>query len=287
MSRCISGSVMRQVVPAAETTFSSIISEPKSLAPKRSATWPIFGPMVTHDAWILGTLSSTMRAIPWVRRYVTASVLPRCSSSVCSGCSGQQMKAVKPPVRACLLPRHAVADVLDEDLPAPAGDGVEPGRHELPDHLFDRHPEAAREEIHLRRGEAVDVDRMVALDVPHQVQVPLERDVGVVPPLHQDLYTAERFELVDLAPDLLEREHVAFGVLGSPVERAELAVGHADVSVIDVPVDDVGDHVLGVQAPARLVRETAQLEQRGALVQLQVRPELGPGAVYHGHATSR
>src|SRR2546425_7272630 len=68
MSRCISGRVIRHVVPAAETTFSSIMSEPKSLAPNLSATWPILGPIVTQEAWMLGTLSSTMRAMAWVRR---------------------------------------------------------------------------------------------------------------------------------------------------------------------------------------------------------------------------
>ena len=54
--------------PAADTTFSSIIREPKSLAPNRRAIWPTFIPMVTHEAWMLGTLSSTMRAMAWVRR---------------------------------------------------------------------------------------------------------------------------------------------------------------------------------------------------------------------------
>jgi len=36
-------------VPAEATTFSSIIKLPMSLAPKNSATWPIFGPWVTHE----------------------------------------------------------------------------------------------------------------------------------------------------------------------------------------------------------------------------------------------
>src|SRR2546427_4656270 len=52
MRRRISGRVIRQVVPAADTTFSSIIREPKSFAPNRSATWPIFGPIVTQEAWM-------------------------------------------------------------------------------------------------------------------------------------------------------------------------------------------------------------------------------------------
>ena len=66
--RSISSVVVRCVVFAAETTFSSIMSEPKSLQPKRSAVWPTFMPIVTQLAWRFGTLSSTMRAIATVRR---------------------------------------------------------------------------------------------------------------------------------------------------------------------------------------------------------------------------
>ena len=47
----------RYVVPAAETTFSSIMIEPMSSAPNASATWPIFMPCVTHDDWMWSTLS--------------------------------------------------------------------------------------------------------------------------------------------------------------------------------------------------------------------------------------
>ena len=103
-----------------------------------------------------------------------------------------------------------------------------------------------------RRREAVDVDRVVALDVAHQVEVPLERDVRIVPALEQDLHAADRLALVDLGADLLEAQHVALVVLGPAVERAELAVGDADVGVVDVAVDDVGDHrSRGAAASAR------------------------------------
>ena len=45
------------VVPALLTTFSSIITEPKSFAPYLSAIWPIFGPCVTHELCTFGKLS--------------------------------------------------------------------------------------------------------------------------------------------------------------------------------------------------------------------------------------
>ena len=67
--RAISASVSRKCAPAAETTFSSIIRLPKSLAPKRSETWPIFAPWVTQEACTFGKLSSMTRATASVRRY--------------------------------------------------------------------------------------------------------------------------------------------------------------------------------------------------------------------------
>src|SRR6266516_3562119 len=194
---------------------------------------------------------------------------------------------LEPAVGTRLLAGDAVAHLLHQDLPAAAGNGVQPCRDELADHLIDGHPEATREEIDLRGREPVDVDGVVLLDVAQQVQIPRERDIGVVPNLDQDLHAAERFELVDLAADLLEREHVALGVLGSPVERAKLAVGDAHVRVIDVPVDDVADHVLRVQPPARLVRERTELEQRGAVVQLDEAAELARRPIERHQATSR
>ncbi len=90
----------RKWAPAAETTFSSIISEPKSFAPKRSDTWPIFEPCVTHEAWTLGKLSRKTRATASVRRY-WKDVSSSPARAVFSGWNVQPMKAVNPPVRSC------------------------------------------------------------------------------------------------------------------------------------------------------------------------------------------
>jgi hypothetical protein len=64
--------------------------------------------------------------------------------------------------------------------------------------------------------------------------------------LHEDLDGAELLGLVDLGADLLVGERPALVVLGAAIERAEAAVGDADVRVVDVPVDDVGDRVVRV-----------------------------------------
>ncbi len=92
-------------VPAAATTFSSIIVEPMSLAPNARATWPILAPCVTQLAWMLRTESRNRRDTASVRRYsqplAAASGVPRTAnsssaSSVLPGWKLQGMKARKP-----------------------------------------------------------------------------------------------------------------------------------------------------------------------------------------------
>src|SRR5690554_2660840 len=60
------------VVPAADTTFSSIIVLPKSLQPYESDCLPTSGPIVTHDDWKFCTLSSINLPIAKVFRYSSA-----------------------------------------------------------------------------------------------------------------------------------------------------------------------------------------------------------------------
>ena len=68
MQRRISSMVASCTVPAADTTFSSSISDPKSLHPNRSEICPTLRPMVTQEACRLGTLCRMRRAMATVRR---------------------------------------------------------------------------------------------------------------------------------------------------------------------------------------------------------------------------
>src|SRR4051812_1215347 len=116
----------------------------------------------------------------------------------------------------------------------------------------------------------MDMNWVMPLDIAHQLQIPLEWDVGVMPALKQNLNATDRLALVDLGSDLLEAQDIAFCVFGPAVERAEFAVGNADVRVVDVPVDDIGDHVLRVLPPPLGIGQLSQLQQRGALVELEI-----------------
>jgi hypothetical protein len=61
----------------------------------------------------------------------------------------------------------------------------------------------------------------------------------VHPALHQNLRAVDPDEFLDLPADRLEAQRVAVGVFMVAPERAERALGGADVRVVDVPVDDV------------------------------------------------
>src|SRR5688500_4974481 len=87
--------------------------------------------------------------------------------------------------------------------------------------------------------------------------------------LDEDLNPAEGFRLVDLLADLLERERVPFPVLRPPVERAEAAVGDADVRVVDVSVDDERDDAVRMPLLPHAVRFAAELQQRCVRVEVE------------------
>src|SRR2546425_12649747 len=71
----------------------------------------------------------------------------------------RRLHHLEPAVGPGLLLRDAVADLLHQDLAPAARDRAEARRDELADHLLERHPEAPREEIDLRRRKAMDLNR--------------------------------------------------------------------------------------------------------------------------------
>ena len=96
------------------------------------------------------------------------------------------------------------------------------------------------------------------------------RQLRVEPALQQDLHAAEVDRLLELLGQLLARQHVALGLVGGrAVEVAELAARDADVRVVDVAIDDVGDDVVGVERAAALVGGGAELERGRVGVEAQ------------------
>ncbi len=135
--------------------------------------------------------------------------------------------------------------------PPPPGMRVEPGVAQARERLPHGQLRAARDVLDLGRGERVQVDPVALLDRAEEVLVVVDPEVGVVAALHQDAGAADRERLLDLLEDDRLREQVALvAVAGAPVEGAEVAVGDADVRVVEVPVDDERDPVGIGLAPA-------------------------------------
>ena len=176
---------------------------------------------------------------------------------------------LEPTIGAGFLASDQVAHTLHENLPAAAGYRVEPGAHELTNHVACVHAERLREEVDFRWGKAVDVNRMIGFYIPQKIEIPLEWDVRIVPALHEDLYRAYLLRLVDFPADVLVRQRPTLRVLWSAIEGAETAISNADVRVIDVPVNDERYDVARMLLPPNAIRLGAELEERRVGIEVE------------------
>src|SRR6476661_2414157 len=101
--------------------------------------------------------------------------------------------------------------------------------------------------LELWRTEPVNINvRIFFSDVPKQIEVPIERECRMMPALHQDLNPAGRGKFVEFLVELFAAQDVMVRVFFRAIKRAELAVNVADIGVIDVAIDDVGDDLAAV-----------------------------------------
>ena len=149
---------------------------------------------------------------------------------------------LQPLRRGALELGDARAHAIDQDLGAAAGQGVEAGRDQAPQHRLERQRLEAAQVQDLLGRQRVQLDRIARLQVAEQILVPLDAQLGVEPALQEDLDAAGVDGLLDLLAQLLARQHVGVvGVARVAEEGAEAAGGGADVGVVDVALDDVGD----------------------------------------------
>ena len=84
----------------------------------------------------------------------------------------------------------------------------------------------------------------------------------MVTALHQETRAAELERLLDLLVDHRLRQEVALAlVAGATVEGAEVAVGDAEVRVVEVPVDDERDLLRVGQPVPDLVRDASDRDE--------------------------
>ena len=157
-----------------------------------------------------------------------------------------------------LLRRDDVAHAVDEDLGAAARDRVEAGVPQARECLGDGQLRAARRVHDLRRRERVEVDPVACFDRREEILVVVDAEIGMMAALHEQAGAAEGECLLDLLEDDRLRQQVALALVAGPaVEGAEVAVGDADVRVVEVAVDDERHALRVVQPVADLVRSAA------------------------------
>src|SRR5207237_1592805 len=83
---------------------------------------------------------------------------------------------------------------------------------------------------------------------PQKIFVPLATKIRMQSSLHQHAGTAQLDRLVDFFANLVDRAYVSVRRAGPAIECAESTDHVADIRVIDVAIDDVGDNVAGMTA---------------------------------------
>ena len=156
----------------------------------------------------------------------------------------------------------AAPDVIVQDLSPAARNGIE-ARVSHPRDGVANADFAALGNVHnLRRGEAMAPDLgEAALDGAQQIFIPFDLQVGVQSALHEDPRPAEIERLLDLFEDHFVRVEIPFSVAHRPVERAKAAVFRAEVRVIDVPVDDIGNDAVRMMFTPHRIRFHADADQ--------------------------
>src|SRR5438045_8106111 len=98
--------------------------------------------------------------------------------------------------------------------------------------------------------------RKALLDLREKPLEPVNLQIRMQPALHQDSGAAELDRLADLLKDGVEIEDVALSselALQRTIECAKRAVLGAEIGVINVAVNHVGNHVLRMQLAAERI----------------------------------
>src|SRR6185312_9213054 len=162
----------------------------------------------------------------------------------------------------------AATDVIIQNFRAAAGDGIEARIAQARQGIAQGQAAHFGDIDDLRRREAMAPDIETLLDTAQQVFVPVDLQIRVQAALHQDAGAAEVDRLADLVEDHFLRVHVAFLMPRRAVKGAEAAIFGAEIRVIDIAIDDVADHALGVQLAAHLIAGHAEAHQVVAIEEI-------------------
>src|SRR5258708_4308804 len=159
-----------------------------------------------------------------------------------------------PVVAGALQARNFPAHFIVENFRAAAGNGLQPGIHQALNRFADAEFAHFRDAQDWRWGKTMKMNlRIARLQRAQQIFVIADLQVRVQPTLEQNPGAAELQHFVDFFVDFLARKNVT--VLGSeaPVKRGEGAILGAEIRVVDVAVDLVGDDARIVFLQAHLM----------------------------------
>src|SRR4029078_6244138 len=104
----------------------------------------------------------------------------------------------------------------------------------------------------------------------------------MMPSLHQDLNTANGRKFVEITIDLLKRKDEMILILLRSIKRAELAVNVANVCIVDVSIDNVGDDLSSASGITfRLCQIAPRIGKRSPLFE---RPAIQSEPLLHGNS---
>src|SRR5260370_42644506 len=135
------------------------------------------------------------------------------------------------------------------------------------------------EAMNLRRRETVKLKAWILRTKRAQkIFVPLDSEIRMQSALHQDTRPTERNRFVNLRANLIDRAHVGVRGAWPAIERTERTEDVADIRIVNVSIDDVGDDVIGMARLAKLISRAADasnivgLDHPGAIVAFQPVP---------------
>src|SRR6266446_5968514 len=176
------------------------------------------------------------------------------------------------PFIGCAFRRHAFADFVVENFRAAARQTVKARFLQTPHDRFVIQTGDQMQVMNLWRRKAVQLKaRILRRQSAQQIFIPFNAKIRVQPALHQNARATQRNRLVNLLADFIDRANVSVGRAGPAIESAESADNIADIRVVYVAIDDVGDDVVRMTAPANLIRgradprDVVRFQQRGAV----------------------
>jgi len=113
--------------------------------------------------------------------------------------------------------------------------------------------------------------RIFRADVRKHLQVEVDAQFWMVASLKKHLHTSLRREFIELLVNLLDTENIMILVPFGSIKRAEFAIDVADVCVVDVAINNVGDNFrTATIVGAVLGSGTAEVSERAEFLQGQL-----------------